>query len=194
MSSTRGLRERKKAETRLAVHRAALRLATERGFDGITVEEIADAARVSRRTFFNYFADKAEAVVFGEEDLWRRLIELMDEQPAALSGWRALRAASELLLAPLAEPDREWVARSKLARRHPCLLARLLANQAVLERDLARRIRERDGGSRVHARVLAAGYLSAIRAAGHVWFDTDDDTPLFTLIEAALDELALPYE
>jgi len=58
-----GLRERKKAERRLALIDAAHRLVEERGFDCVTVEDIAAAAGVSTRTFFNYFDTKDDAIV-----------------------------------------------------------------------------------------------------------------------------------
>lgn len=58
-----GLRERKKLERRLALIDAAHRLVEERGYDRVTVEDIAAAAGVSTRTFFNYFEAKDDAIV-----------------------------------------------------------------------------------------------------------------------------------
>jgi AcrR family transcriptional regulator len=60
-----GLRERKKAATRLAIHEAGMRLFDEHGFGGTTVDDIADAAGVSRATVFTYFPTKEE-IVFGD--------------------------------------------------------------------------------------------------------------------------------
>src|SRR4051812_41863471 len=82
-----GLRERKKRATRQALHGAALRLVAERGFDDVTIEDIAAAADVSPRTFFNYFGSKEDVIVNPDPDRVERLRTLLashtsaDEQP-----------------------------------------------------------------------------------------------------------------
>src|ERR687896_380452 len=60
-----GLRERKKRATRVAIRDAAMRLFEEQGFAGTTIDQIAEAANVSRATVFSYFPTKEE-IVFGE--------------------------------------------------------------------------------------------------------------------------------
>jgi AcrR family transcriptional regulator len=55
-----GLRERKKQQTRLAISQVATRMFIERGFDNVTVAEVAEAAQVSVNTIFNYFSTKEE--------------------------------------------------------------------------------------------------------------------------------------
>ncbi|RUR03402.1 TetR/AcrR family transcriptional regulator [Labedella endophytica] len=61
--SAMGVRERRKSKTTRALVAEARRLFTERGLSGFTVEELCDAVGISRRTFFNYFASKDDAVV-----------------------------------------------------------------------------------------------------------------------------------
>ena len=58
-----GLRERKKQETRLAIHEAALRLVAENGVTATSVDAICSEAVVSSRTFFNYFPSKLAAII-----------------------------------------------------------------------------------------------------------------------------------
>jgi AcrR family transcriptional regulator len=58
-----GLRERKRLATRRAIQLAALELATERGFDRVTIDEISHVANISPRTFFNYFPSKESAII-----------------------------------------------------------------------------------------------------------------------------------
>ena len=62
-----GLRERKKAQTYDAIMGAALDLFERKGYDTTTVEDIADAANVSPRTFFRYFDAKVDVVMHNKE-------------------------------------------------------------------------------------------------------------------------------
>lgn len=65
-----GLRERKKQARRLALRRAAVTLSLDRGFANVTVEDICEDCGVSPRTFFNYFANKQEAVIGSDESFF----------------------------------------------------------------------------------------------------------------------------
>ncbi|AQZ68169.1 TetR family transcriptional regulator [[Actinomadura] parvosata subsp. kistnae] len=191
METTVGLRERKKAETRQAVHEAALRLVVEHGLDAVTVEAIADAANISRRTFSNYFSGKEDALLYGEEQRIRALVEQVRAQPEGLTAWQALRASIEDLHRELGEPEREWALRTRLAKRHPSLLARQLANHAALERDLAEAVAGRK--SAVPGRVLAAAFLVGLRVSTHLWTEEHEARTLREVMNETLDHLAQPF-
>lgn len=193
MGST-GLRERKKAATRRAVHEAALRLTVEHGFDNVTVEAIAEAADISRRTFSNYFTGKEDALLYGEEEHIRTLVQAVQDRPAGESAWTALRAAVRIMSDRIDNrPDREWAIRTRLAKKHPSLLARQLANQAALERDLATAVADRTCPPGVRPRVLVAAFLSALRISMNVWIEEDQTRTPADVVEEILTEVSCSF-
>ena len=87
-----GRRERKKAATRAAILDAATTLFLERGFDGVSVREIADKADVSPKTVFTHFPQK-EALVFSDEDeRHERLVAAVRDRAPGSSISDALKA------------------------------------------------------------------------------------------------------
>ena len=195
MQITTGLRERKKAETRQAVHEAALRLTAEHGLDHVTVEAIADAANISRRTFSNYFDSKEDALLYGDEQRIRLLVERVRTRPAEESAWQALRGTANDLYLEAGGPEKGWAIRARLAKRHPSLLARQLANHTNLERELAQAIAERDAsGTSMRSQVMAAAFLVAMRIAAHLWTDEHESRTLREVMEDVLDEMARPFD
>src|SRR5271156_2870732 len=69
-----GLRERRRRQTSADIRDAAVRLARQRGFDKVTVEEIGAEAGISSRTFFNYFPNKESAIAYGPSDIPAELV------------------------------------------------------------------------------------------------------------------------
>ncbi|SCF12839.1 transcriptional regulator, TetR family [Micromonospora coriariae] len=174
MDETTGLRERKKAATRLALHEAALRLAAEQGPDAVTVEAIADAANVSRRTFSNYFSNKEEALFHGDTTRLRRLLQLIRERPANEPPWTALtRAAERFTEEAFGDRDHSWLTRRRQLRGHPGLAAQQVAAYTAIERELAGDLAQRLTGADValRSRLLAATFLAILRVAVQHWID-----------------------
>lgn len=103
-----GLRERKKAKTRAAIQRHALRLFQERGYDATTVEQIAEAAEVSPSTFFRYFPTKEDVALY--DDLDPVLIAAFEAQPAELGPIAAMRGALRVVFTrlPAEEMAQQW--------------------------------------------------------------------------------------
>lgn len=90
----RGLRERKKADTRRAISDAALNLAFERGLDNVTRDDIASLAGVSLRTFNNYFNGKYEALAYRQTERMRRSLAALRQRPADEPLWTSVTHAA----------------------------------------------------------------------------------------------------
>jgi AcrR family transcriptional regulator len=91
MRTEPGLRERKKQQTREVIAESAGRLFAERGFDAVTVAEVARAADVSEGTVFNYFPTKEDLFYGGMEIFEAELVEAVRQRPAGESVLAAFR-------------------------------------------------------------------------------------------------------
>ncbi|MBL7519319.1 TetR family transcriptional regulator, partial [Frankia sp. CNm7] len=167
-----GLRERKKVATRAALSAAALRLALEHGPENVRVDDIAEAAGVSPRTYNNYFSSREQAIV------------------AAITAERALRVAAALRARPASEPLDEAVVEAvveqyatepandalTLIASTPRLRAEFLDAVATIRQPLASAIadRLRDDGPLAPA-VLAAAVSAAARVALAHWVRDSGD-------------------
>ena len=139
-----GRRERKKRETRRALASAALRLASERGGpDQVTIEEIAEAADVSIRTFFNYFSSKEEAIIGWDPDGRAEVAAKLLGRPAEEPPLVAMRNVVHDLIHGAPEWADERALRHRLVREHPSLLPRHLAAHYELERSLLHAMAQR---------------------------------------------------
>jgi AcrR family transcriptional regulator len=93
-----GLRARKKRAARDGIAAAARRLFAERGYDAVTVVEIAAAADVSEKTVFNHFATKEDLAFAGRADALRELVGAIRERPEGTSVLDVFRAATAATL------------------------------------------------------------------------------------------------
>jgi AcrR family transcriptional regulator len=185
---TTGLRERKKQATRAALHEAALRLVAEHGLDAVSVDDIAERADVSPRTFFNYFATKVDAVVGLDPAAPQELAGAFLARPRSESPVEALRAIQRERAAEMAEEIELWRLRMQVIDAHPVLVHRLIAGFGESERVLAEAIAERTGtrvGGDVYPTLLAAVQACAVRTALHRWLSTDFTASLPSLVDEA---------
>jgi AcrR family transcriptional regulator len=190
---TLGLRERKKQATRLALHEAALRLVAERGLDGVSIDDIAERAHVSPRTFFNYFPSKDDAVLGLDPTAPQHLAGLFTGRPAEESAVEAVRAVHREMAAEMAEDRELWPLRLTVIDAHPALIGRLVAGFGESERVLAVAIAERTGtrpGIDVYPSLLASVQACVMRTALHRWLATDFTASLTDLVDEAWDVVA----
>src|SRR5688500_11186488 len=102
------LQDRRRRYVAQEIAQVAMRLFGERGFDDVTVDEIAAAAGISSRTFFRYFATKDEVVLQYQRRIQERLVEALAGRPAGEGPVTALRQAY-LHTSRVAPEDRERV-------------------------------------------------------------------------------------
>ena len=140
------LRDRRKRRTAEAIVAGALELFEERGFDRTTIDQIAAAADISRRTFFRYFADKEE-LFFAEDERLLEVVEAtLDAAPAGEPVLELARRATRALAAhSVADPERR-LARERLIAATPALQARRLAKNLRWEQAITARLRELGSG------------------------------------------------
>jgi AcrR family transcriptional regulator len=126
-----GLRELKKEQTRQLIMSTASRLFSERGFDRVSVAEVARTAQVSEATVFNYFPTKEDLFYSGLEAFGQRLINAVTSRAAGVSALAAVRdflSDTSGLLDSIEAGDAEALERARTARRvvisSPALLAR----------------------------------------------------------------------
>jgi AcrR family transcriptional regulator len=194
------LRERKKLATHRLLRRAALELVAERGLTNVTVEDIAEAADVSPRTFFNYFPSK-EAALFGGDP--ERAAELRAGIATEAPGQPALDALRVVLtrdseamaaeLRSLGGDPADWLRRMKVARTDPHVRAAQAAQMAMIERAIAEGLAARLGAdleTDPYPGVLAAAAVAVVRACLTFWAGAGGASPLSQLIDQAFAALA----
>lgn len=120
-----GLRERKKADTKNALSRAAVELAIERGLEAVTANAIAEAANVSTRTFHNYFSSKEQAILFMLEQAVQQLVDAFFRRSESEPVLDTLEAS--FLDAIESLPQVGMIAVTRLIAEHPALIAHHLA-------------------------------------------------------------------
>jgi AcrR family transcriptional regulator len=92
MEATPGLRERKKQRTRERIVEVAFELFEERGFDGTTIADIAEAAEIAPRTFFSYFPSKDDVVFHDFEENYTMVASWLRDREPGTNAIDALRA------------------------------------------------------------------------------------------------------
>ncbi|MFB8088618.1 TetR family transcriptional regulator [Streptomyces sp. NPDC055992] len=194
------LAERKRRLVSDELTEAALQLLALKGFDAVTVDEIAAAAGVSKRTFFRYFASKEDVVVQFLADMGTGIRAELAARPAGEPPSVALRHAVWVPLGECADHGDRALRVVRLILRTPALLARFLERQARWREDLARELAERlgtDADSDLYPGLAAGMALNAFDAVLHRWSaDGSTDTPAdltdraFAVIAPALDAVA----
>jgi AcrR family transcriptional regulator len=180
MTSERGatsLRDVARSAVREEVERAAWDLFVEQGFEATTVDQIAEAAGMSRRTFFRYFAGKDELILDKLLEVGDRVADALAARPVRQKAWPALRAALDVVVAAQdaqPEPSRRL---GQLLRDEPGTRGTLEERRRrwtdTLGPLVARRLPGRSGADPDEAagRAIAGAALACYDAATDAWLD-----------------------
>lgn len=136
-----GLRERKRRATHSRIQEAARALFIARGYDGTTLEEIADAANLSRRTLFHYFRSKDDILMSMAGGMGDALVQGLEAQPPGKSPLATMMDAIKDIAA--AQPHDELLIFDKVMRSSEAVLARKRANYILSEEVLFEAMRQR---------------------------------------------------
>jgi AcrR family transcriptional regulator len=183
--ATLGLRERKKAKTRAAIQRHALRLFGEQGYAETTVEQIAAAAEVSPSTFFRYFPTK-EAVVFNDE-CDAPVLAAFAAQPPDVGPVDAIRNAMLAVAEQLSDEEREHERdRVRLMLAVPELRAAMMTESTDWLLIMAKLVGERAGRDpeEFEVRAFAGAMIGVVMAAMLAW-EHEPASDYFQLIDRA---------
>ena len=191
-----GLRERKRVETRRRLAEEAVRLVSEHGIAATTVDEIAEAAGVSRATFFRYFESKELAIATGlSEVAIYVLISVLSDLPAELGPLEAVRA-SHAAIGETFEPDyRELYEQAVLSVSSPAMQAWTLQLYVEWEIAIADLIAPRFHDlvpNDPRPRMIGAVNMAAVRLARDEWVAAGGQGDLLGLVQKYLNAVEIP--
>ncbi|MGH9002441.1 MAG: TetR family transcriptional regulator [Acidimicrobiia bacterium] len=187
-----GLRERHRRRTATQLEEVALKLFVEHGFDATTVDDIAAAAEVSRRTFFRYYASTEDVLLADHPKQLADLRAALAARPASEPILTALRQALMSLSGSYEENRDRLLLRARVMRGTPSLQARSLVLQRDWEQAVSEMVAEHlgvDAQGDLRPAVVAATMLGALRAAFGMWLEGGGTAHLPSLVAEALDLL-----
>ncbi|RDI66950.1 acyl-CoA-like ligand-binding transcription factor [Nocardia pseudobrasiliensis] len=183
-----GTREIARAAVRAQLAQVASDLYARRGFDTVTINDLATAAGVSRSTFLRYFDSKEDAALAAFDDRGAQIAAALRARPADEDDWTALRRALDVVLDSRG-PDRdEELAKARLVQDTPALRARWLDKQHGWRPGLAHALAERPGHfppADLSLEVKASAAIDCFTVALEHWTASEGRLDLADLLDQA---------
>ena len=168
--------------------KAAITLFEERGYEATTVAEIAEAAGLTKRTFFRYFADKREVLFGGSNDLQERWVATVSEAPPEAGALEAIELGLDAVATFFNEHHDFARMRARIVAANPELQERDLIKLARLADALAAALRARGVADQAAELAAQTGVMVFHSAFAH-WVQQDDPAAMRDLMGEALDDL-----
>lgn len=189
------LRSRTRENVRVQIAEVAFNVFAERGFDAVTATEVAEAAGISRASFFRYFESKEDAVFVAQEELGLKIAARLRERPTGEDAWTALREALDPIIVTYRENPAQVLARLRLIRSTTKLRAHQLERldqwKFLIGAGLAERLGVEETDVRIEAIVAAA--VGALNAASSRWAASEGADDLIELLDEAFGAIAGPF-
>ena len=186
-SSRPPVRARARRALRAEITSQALGLFSERGFDAVTADELADAVGVSRRTLFRLFATKEEIVVAAFDNLGDDALAALRERPAEEEPWTALRHALGAAAARLEERPPTFFELHGVIAQTPALRGRLLEQRDGWRAAIAEELTA--APDELARELLATAAVGAFDVATEMWARTGGRRRLSRLLDDAFELL-----
>lgn len=162
------LRKVKADAVAASIAQTALALFDKRGFDGVTIDEIASASGISRRSFFRYFATKEDIVVSGHAAFGERITERVKARPRGEDVWLSLRRGYDILVENV-DRDPDGAARTmRIINSTPSLRAHTIEKHGIWAIGLVPEIAHRLGDTtarRLEAEALVHASFACLDVA-----------------------------
>lgn len=191
------IRERTRRLVQTELTTVAQDLFLEYGYQATTVDQIAEAAGMSRRTFFRYFPSKDDLVI-GKYDLFGdRMADALDARPVDESVWESLRRVFDITL-DYVQDDRQRArndAMDRIVQSTPQLTARYLEKmqrvQSLLTGRVAGRINPSSSSTDPRPAAIVGAAFACMEAARASWLDSDQSAPFGTYLDHAMSAIVV---
>ncbi|XVQ15007.1 TetR/AcrR family transcriptional regulator [Spirillospora sp. CA-255316] len=173
---------------RAELAQVAIDLFRREGFEQVTINDVAAAARVSRSTFLRYFGSKEEAVLGALDAQGVQAADTLRARPADEDDWTALRRSLDPFIDRCRQDPSGALALARLVQESPTLRGRQLEKQASWVPALAQALADRSGHARpvtLAPQVRAAAALDCLSIAVSHWTASDGELDLAELLDQA---------
>jgi len=185
------VRARARRALRAEITNQALALFSQRGFDAVTADELAEVVGVSRRTLFRLFATKEDIVVAAFENLGETALAAVRERSADEPPWTAMRRALGAAVAELEDRRETFFELHDVIAKTPALRRRLLEQRDGWRAAIAHEVAARTGAPRSEftRELMATAAIGAFDVATETWARTGGRRRLGKLLDDAFELL-----
>lgn len=183
------LRERTRRAVRAELMAVGMDLFARNGYDNTTIDEIAAAAGISRRSFFRYFTSKEDVVLGHQETLGEALLDALSARPVDEDAWTALRRAFDVVIARQDRDRATALALGTMLELNPALRGGNHARQCEWHDTLLPHIIARlepapsVAVAEARAEAVIAAALACLESANRAWLAADGEPALAEILD-----------